>query len=264
MAEQNHPLVAEWKQQLGARSEQQDACGISPADAFSTLGCLAVLADGMGGMEHGAVFSRVAVDAMLESFSASSNVESISDTLLSAYLHAREKALALRAKGMEGSSTVVAALVRDGYCAFLSVGDSRIYLLRSGCLLLLNREHTLGVALDEQAALGLISEAEAQNNMQRAALCNHIAQDPPRPVNRSLTPFQLMDGDRLLLVSDGVFRSVDDALLGALAGGSADSAMDDMLRAVAERNNPRQDNYSIVLLCYGSSRQDAEEVAECR
>ena len=38
-------------------------------------------------------------------------------------------------------STLVAALVRDGCLSFVSVGDSRIALLRDGALYTLDREH---------------------------------------------------------------------------------------------------------------------------
>jgi len=262
MEERSGPLLAGWKQMLGARSEQQDACRISPAEVYAAKGCLAVLADGMGGMEHGSAFGQAAVDAMLESFMASQTDESAADTLLSAYLTAREKTIAMRDKGLDGGSTVVAVLVRDGGCSFLSVGDSRIYLLRGGALLQLNREHTLGVMLDEGAAFGLVSEEEARNNTRRAALFNHIAQDPPRLVDRNLTPFRLMADDRLLLLSDGIFRSVDDELLGALAGGPPERAVDDILQAVADRNDPRQDNYSIIMVCYAPTLSGAEEVSE--
>ena len=65
------------------------------------------------------------------------------------------------------SSTIVAGLVRDTGVSIAHVGDSRIYLIRSGTIRQLTVDHSLVM---EQVKRGMISVEEAE----RSAVKNYI------------------------------------------------------------------------------------------
>lgn len=239
-------------QYLGDRSNQEDALLISSEKMAATNGLLVVVSDGMGGMERGEVYSQSAVETMQEAFAQLSAVESISlcDTLQSVYKAARAAALRLRntPDDADGGATVVAALIKNGKCAVLSVGDSRIYLLRNGGLIQLNREQTLGVMLDERAAFGVIPKEVATHNPHRGSLMNHTNAEQEMECDICSTPFAIRPGDKIALMSDGVFGTLSDDELTQclrLPGREAVQSIMDRIRMIAK---PKQDNATVALI----------------
>lgn len=241
-------FIVNSSQQLGDRSEQQDSFGVSPPDLMPTKGLLAIVADGLGGMLNGALYSQIAVETMQRQFQTAAVMEDGADQLLDAYRAAHEEALRQRKTENEGGSTVVAVLIRKDQCSFLSSGDSRIYLVRGGKLLQLNREQTLGVMLDERAALHFISQEEADNNIRRKALFNHLGLTPPKAPDRNLTPFRLLPGDRLALMTDGVFGTLDLPELHHWLCAPVGKAADFTIKAVMAKQKPRQDNCTVLTI----------------
>lgn len=236
-------------QHPGARSIQQDACLVSDKSAYPQRGLLAVLADGMGGMEAGERFSEIAVNAMVEHFAQASRHADPCLTLQECFAAARAKGLALvEQEALDGGTTVVAVLIREDRCAFLSVGDSRLYLLREQGLILLNREQTLGLLLDERAALGIIPQEEAEYNIRRDILINHLCELPERPADVCSAPFRLLPGDKLALMSDGAFSSLEPAEIAEFMEMSGVSGAQAMIDEIVARQLPRQDNLSVLML----------------
>ena len=105
------------------------------------------------------------------------------------------------------------ANIRDGKLDFLTIGDSRIALLRDGALLTLNREHNYAAMLRHQAALGMIPWREVTENPRCRALTSYLglADDPAMDFPAEAIP--LNSGDKIVLMSDGVFGTLDDETL---------------------------------------------------
>ncbi|HNW85631.1 MAG TPA: serine/threonine-protein phosphatase [Candidatus Limiplasma sp.] len=244
----NQPLRVRWKQHLGARADQQDACAASSAEVYERKGLLAVLSDGMGGLNRGAVYSKVATETMVSRFRSEPPQADPCTELLGLFMAAQAEALRIHREDNEGGATVVAVLMRNGRCSFLSCGDSRIYLLRGGGLIQLNREHTLGAVLDERAAFGYLPEEEALYNTRRAALTNHLGMAQLKAVDRNLTPFVLLPGDRIALMSDGITNTLKDDVLCRLLQGPFDTAPDQVIDQVIAAAHPKQDNASLLLV----------------
>src|SRR5271155_3011497 len=71
-------------QHIGARSSQQDSFGFGDPEDKAFLahgGFVAVVCDGMGGMEHGDAASRTAVRTFLEAYRRKSPEESVPEAL---------------------------------------------------------------------------------------------------------------------------------------------------------------------------------------
>lgn len=236
---------------IGQRKEQQDSfclSDIGDEEATQQKGLLAVVADGMGGLEGGAAISQRVTDTFLARY-RKLNVPD-ADKFLCDSVMASEKAVEelMAASGVNGGSTVVAVLLRGGALHFISVGDSRIYLLRRGELLQLNREHTYGALLRERAALGEIDPEEPYINPRRDALTAYIGMGSLKRIDRSEQPIPLQPGDKVLLCSDGVFNALGgDALRDTLAGDAVQAAAR-LEEAVLAQRLSNQDNFTGVVL----------------
>lgn len=236
---------------IGKRDSQQDAFGISDlSDAALTArkGVLAVVADGIGGLTGGAKISSIVTSHFLQGFPALPEELEPCEQLLRLTLGANDLAL-LHAQGEMSGSTVVAVLLRGQQLHFVSVGDSRIYLLHGGALVQLTREHTLASQLDEDAARGLISVQEARSDRQRGSLTSYIGMENLTLIDRSLKPIQLSPGDKILLMTDGVFGTLsEDELLGLVTGAEPFAASQALEQAVLDKAKPNQDNFTAIIL----------------
>lgn len=238
----------------GRREIQQDAvCMLE----HGRRGFLAVLSDGIGGMEGGEIFSGIATDEMKKSFETGNVAGDLCTRLVTLYENARSKALEYKdTQQIDGGATVVAVLIRNDQCAFLSVGDSRIYLYRGGGMIQLNREHTYGKLLDEMAALGRIPREEARNNIYRKALTSNLTETNEPVWDICPRPFRLQAGDRIVMMSDGVFGALDDDALVRLMPGPANSCAHRIIEAVRDRDAPRQDNNSAIVISLDEDEAD--------
>lgn len=235
---------------IGKRESQQDSFGVSDLSNKES-GILAVVADGMGGISGGAEISAIVTSYMLSAHRRPAREPDIGVQLLHLVTEANTEArLYLKKNGNQISgSTVVSVIIKDGCMHFISVGDSRICLLREGVLLTLNREHTYGSQLDEQAARGEIPVGEARSDPQRASLTSFIGMPELTQIDRSLRPVTLVPGDVVLLMSDGVFGTLtDDEIVSVLASGDIYQDASAMEQAVLKKQKGNQDNFTAVLI----------------
>jgi serine/threonine protein phosphatase PrpC len=152
----------------------------------------------------------------------------------------------------KGGSTVVAVIIHGGNLYWVAVGDSRICLIRNGAIMQVNREHVYSVDLDEKAATGEISWESAAGDPKRAALTSYLGMSTLEKIDRSLRPMQLLDGDRVLLMSDGIFGILtDNEILHAMSLPPQDSAMK-LQEMTLAKQNPNQDNLTAVIFEYRS------------
>jgi PPM family protein phosphatase len=106
-------------QHIGNRSSQQDSFGFGDLDDQEFLdhgGFLAVVCDGMGGMEHGDAASHVAVHSFLEAYRRKTPAESIPEALKRSIHEANDRVVEMaHALGAAESvgTTLVAAVLRN-------------------------------------------------------------------------------------------------------------------------------------------------------
>ena len=250
-----YPVMIGNLHHIGARESQQDSFGVSDftdAALYQHKGLLAVVADGMGGLSDGATISGMITSSLLQNFASTGLSQDPALELLSMVSQAnREVNQYLAGNTGKSGSTVVAVWIRGSQLYFISVGDSRIYLLRNGALTQLNREHTYGAELDELAAMGKISLEEARSDGQRHALTSFIGMGELEHIDRSMHPLHLSPGDKVLLMSDGVFGTVPDEEIARLAGpADALTAAQNLENAVLAAQKPGQDNFTAIVVEY--------------
>ena len=235
---------------IGQRAYQQDAFGVSPLQDEKlrhSRGVLAVLADGMGGMTNSGELSQAAVLAALRSFPQAPGG---TDETLASVAHSVLDMVQKRFTGSGSGSTLVLANIRDGKLDFLTIGDSRIALLRDGALLTLNREHNYAATLRHQAALGLIPWREVTENPRCRALTSYLGLADDPAMDFPAEPIPLNSGDKIVLMSDGVFGTLDDETLTRVLVRSPNvvEAAHKLEDAVLMEKKANQDNFTAVII----------------
>ncbi len=235
-------------QLLGARDRQEDTISVSPNGVYAQRGLLMVLADGMGGMANGHLFSRLVAESMQEAFLEIDPAESMQKTLMYCFDSAQKKAAAMNEDAEEqGGSTLIAVLIRGKKCAFLSVGDSRLALIRNNGLIWLNRLQVMGTRLDDNVALGYLRKEDVQGSALRDALITFVGSSAAVLPDACTEPFTLVKGDRIALMSDGITGTLDEEELLSLLMAKKDIAAEGVVHAVETKNKTEQDNGSIIM-----------------
>jgi len=234
---------------IGRRQVQQDSLGVT--SCLNGKGLLAVVADGMGGLSDGDKVSQRIVLTMLQD-SASLAGKQAEGALYQMLAHVnREVNSMLGTTGRyKSGSTVVAVMVEAGYFQWISVGDSRLYLYRGHHLFLVNREHIHEVDLWKRAVVGEIAFSEIAADPQRKHISSFIGMGELRYIDGSIRPVPIYPGDKLLLMSDGVFNTLSEQEIRdvLLREGTAQRAAQTLESLVLARQNPRQDNFTAVIL----------------
>ncbi|MBA3396105.1 MAG: serine/threonine-protein phosphatase [Deltaproteobacteria bacterium] len=177
-------------------------------------GALLVVCDGMGGVEGGEIASELAAKVMwreMKNTPASPDPEVFARLLRRAVRVANHDvhAMARREPGLRGMGTTLSAagVVADRLIV-ATVGDSRVYVLRSQMIIQVTRDQSLHSALiaaghneDEAASAG-------------GAILQALGVGPD--VDPSLSIIELRRGDRVLLCSDGLHGLVGDPALALL------------------------------------------------
>jgi len=233
-------------------------------DSFYTdqdLG-LFVVADGMGGHAAGDIASNMAVEALSGYIGKSctgvkpligpshSGRSDVSNRLVSGIRLANQVVCeaANNNPSWQGmGTTIVAALVDGDRVSIAHAGDSRAYLFRSGTISQLTDDHSV---VAERVRKGLMSKEEAEGSRIRNLITRALGDDEALEVD--VTEIDIMDGDRLLLCSDGLSTMVaDDEVLSII---TSDNAPESACRRLvdAANNNGGKDNITVVVVFFAA------------
>ena len=238
---------------VGRRSAQQDSFGISEVKQdidYNQKGVLAIVADGMGGLSDGDRVSQMVVVSMLQEFDEDFTNIPAASLLLKMVHDANVEVCDYLGEDKLGrcGSTLTAVIVKEHKLSWISVGDSHIYVYRKDKLVKMNQDHNYAAELDEKVKNGEISLDEAMRDPQRAALTSFIGMGELELVDQNENPIILERGDRILLMSDGVYGSVSEQKMVELMKMPLLSACKQIELEIIERNKKNQDNYTCVIL----------------
>ncbi|MBP5417130.1 MAG: serine/threonine-protein phosphatase [Clostridiales bacterium] len=201
---------------IGNRNDQQDSFGYELKENEGIV----VLCDGMGGHEGGKLASTTAIEHILNEYNDAYPCEDPHALLVDLAHESDTEIRALKTsegEPMKAGSTIVSVFVRKNILYWLSVGDSRVYILRGDELVKITEDHTYKYMLDEQMRNGRISEMEYNERVTNGeALVSFLGRGELPYIDANDFPFELESGDKLLLMSDGLYKLVSDESIRAV------------------------------------------------
>lgn len=230
-------LTVQNLQGLGAREEQQDAFGMTPLEQAET-GFLAVLADGMGGLQDGGRIAAWAVRACL-ALGGGARPEQWEQTLT------RLDAEIFGACAGGGGTTLLVVDICSERLRFWSLGDSDLFLWRAGELTRLTRRQEKAVEMLTQVWEGRLSWQGWETDPERGALTDFLGSGSAAP-DKLCFPFSLRADDVLLLCSDGVTDTLSEPQLCAAL--EAPDTAAELEKGIEQSKNSAQDNYTAIIL----------------
>jgi serine/threonine protein phosphatase PrpC len=184
------------------------------ADPASRHGCLALVADGMGGHAAGEVASQIAAEMIGRLYYQLDG--SVPDVLAKSFAAANA---AIWSRGQADpdcagmGTTCTAIAVRDNRAFLAHIGDSRAYFLRGADLRQISHDDSLVANLLRD---GRITREEAQRSPQRNVILRALGTKPRAEPAICPTGIALRPGDVLVLCSDGLSDLVDDGMIGEI------------------------------------------------
>jgi serine/threonine protein phosphatase PrpC len=203
-----------------------------------------VLADGMGGQQHGALAAQTVLDTARHALTGL--VKRNPREGLTDLCHAAHEAIRSigRQDGSNPASTCTALLLRGDEAYWIHVGDSRLYHFDGKTQVFCTPDHTLASLLQSRQRTSGSSRAGKRRN-SRLYMC--------LGGNNELEPAfgatAIGKNDWFLLCSDGFWNQVESSEAARrVTGTPADSEKAANLVALAaQRGGPRADNVSLVL-----------------
>lgn len=218
-----------------------------------------LLADGMGGHSSGDLASALAVNYVLDSLLAAEGkngkpnyAKVLADSVVDANTAIRNAGKQSDAVHSMGA-TFVGALLGQGEMTYVYIGDSRLYLLRSGTLMQLSRDHTL---VQEFVDAGQLTIEMAQNHPYRGLLTRGLGVHDE--VEHESGICALRSGDRLLLCTDGLTDMVDEHEIARLLGmpARADEVAGSLIDAANSAGG--RDNVSVIVAWFNEQVQHGD------
>ena len=207
---------------------------------------LLAVCDGVGGAARGDLASSTAVSVLrrLDEPPSQADGEALLTRVAGALHRAHDRIAELVEEdpSISGTSTTATLAAFDGHVLGLGhVGDSRAYLWRQGEISQLTHDHTFVQGLIDE---GRITEAESRVHPHRNLILKALdGVHDPAP---DLFTVELVEGDRILLCSDGASGVLEDDRLGTiLATGTPDYAAVELVRASLEAGS--SDNVTCIV-----------------
>ncbi|OGR87742.1 MAG: hypothetical protein A3A86_02620 [Elusimicrobia bacterium RIFCSPLOWO2_01_FULL_60_11] len=197
------------------RANNEDGFAVDPE-----MG-LFIVADGMGGHNHGEVASKMAVDTTLNSMKnfilkgqkailgkVDPKVSERANQMASSVRLANQiifESARTKPQYSGMGTTIDAVLIHKDRAAVAHVGDSRVYLARDGKLTQITEDHSL---VEDQVRQGLLKREEADRSHLKNVLTRALGVDEVTEVD--VVEVELRPGDLLIGCTDGLNKMVSD------------------------------------------------------
>lgn len=234
--------------QLGGRKVNQDRMGY----CFTRDCLLLLLADGMGGHIMGEIAATIAIQTIGSLFQqqAKPSLARPERFLEESFIAAHKEIHRYKIENNlpdTPRTTIVACLIQHDTAFWAHCGDSRLYWMRNGQLLLRTRDHS---RLETLIAQGVIDESQRDTHPDRNKLFNCLGA-PNYPIVEMSRRVSLQPGDVMLLCSDGLWSVLPEHLiLQLLRERTIVRAVPDMLNKAVTIGGKHGDNVTALAMMW--------------
>jgi serine/threonine protein phosphatase PrpC len=200
-----------------------------------------LVADGMGGHEHGEVASALARDTVVREISAGIPLAQAVQRADEEIIHHSSK----KAEALPMGTTIAAIRMREAEYEICWVGDSRVYMW-NGELKQLSQDHSYVQELIQQ---GAITQEQARTHPHRNVVTQALGVTDPASLRVETLRGTLQPGMQILLCSDGLTEEVDDKDIGSVLSRqdlSAQECVDHLILAALAGGG--SDNVTVILI----------------
>lgn len=231
----------------GGREENQD-CFVAYRNGF---GLFVVVCDGMGGGPSGALASGTSSKVMYETFRQAKLGDSPQELLRNAITAANQEIynLAFNNRELRGMGTTCVCVIVKGTNAYVAhVGDSRLYHLRGGKIMKRTADHSY---VAEMVRNGTFTEEQARNSGYSNVITRAIGIKPEVQIEYDF--LKLRKGDRIALMSDGIWNMIPEKILvkNLTAAASVSECVGkvvEMVDTLGRDNGGGHDNLTLALI----------------
>ena len=240
--ESNLMLDVAYFHERGKRARQEDSYYISPMDESRKYGLVVCVSDGMGGMRYGDLISQYITDSIKEMhpisfFACENNADAIRKISNMIFDEFKQK----------GGATLAMVQIQNDHLTFYSVGDSDIILVRNDEATILNpRQNYVALLIKSLVRSGKQTQI-AYTNSKARALVDYMGNHNPRVIYTK-KPMRLLDGDTVIVSSDGVTDAIPYKSIPKYDARTARAMAYNLKLSVKQKKHPRQDNYTGVVI----------------
>ena len=222
---------------VGLRREHNEDTYYADADLGVWL-----VADGMGGHEHGEVASAIARDTLVAELGKGTplvRAVQLADEEIIRHSNRRSEALPM------GTTIASMRLLNEREFEIAWVGDSRVYLW-NGSLQQISQDHSYVQELIDQ---GAITVEQARSHPHRNVVTQALGVTDPQSLRVETVRGDFQPGMQILICSDGLTEEVGDTEIAAILARSELSAQECVDQLVlAALDGGGADNVTVILV----------------
>ena len=217
--------------------------------------------DGMGGADFGEEASFIAAEVTKEYYACfdNYNFDYIDPLITQVIMEANQRIYNRMVEIGSGrmGATLAMVVICKGVVKVYNVGDSRVYLYRDGALRQISLDDSFAQRLYR---MGVISYEDALVHKDRNKLVQHLGIDKTELIIEPHVsePIYLLNGDRILLCSDGLTDMVNDDGITMLLSEKDVGLCAEALTCKALENGGR-DNISVILIEASCENDDCKK-----
>jgi PPM family protein phosphatase len=238
----------------GAREHNEDDLRFGAGETVA----YAVLSDGAGGHANGAIAADLVVRLVTMRLQAALRVsaQTLHEAVHEAHALLKQQQQGGAASEREQMHATLVALWIDvprGLALWTHVGDSRLYLLREGRVRHVTRDDSV---VRQMLDAGLIDDSVAQSHPMKHHLLCAIGVAADFTAHTLQSPFELANGDALLLCSDGWWEGLPAADIERTLEQAQEPEqwLQAMQTLIEQAAHPQQDNHSAIAVWVGVDR----------
>ena len=234
-----------------ARSNNEDACFVLLPDKVY------VIADGVGGGNSGEIASRTAVNEVANyvvehPISLMTNKYAIVNYIQAAVDNANAKVFNMARNYTENTgmaTTLIVTYVTEGKAYIANVGDSRVYLYRSGQLVQVTEDHTY---LNTLVKAGILTKEQASLDDRKNVITKALGAD--KTCEPDFFNVDVQRGDVFIICTDGLYNEVSQEEMIEMI--KEKGTMSDLVEKLIQRANENGGNDNITAITLKVTEED--------